>query len=158
MGQYGPPHHHTTEEARSRFLTPVFNVIVPHFRQLLSNTPEGLIEAKITTKGRIEYQFRAFGGVILLFMEVKLALGTANERMNAIAQVFCCWLLSLAHKWNGRRLQVLAEGDACDYENFKRDLKVPIFGILTDGSTFQFFRFTRNTATRKSQQSLRCRR
>jgi len=89
MGQYGPPHQHTTEEARSRFLTLVFNVIVLHFRQLLSNTPEGLIEANITTKGRIEYQFRAFGGVILLFMEVKLALGTANERMNAIAQVFC---------------------------------------------------------------------
>jgi hypothetical protein len=52
------------------------------------NTPECLREGKVTTKGCIEHQFVAFGGITVLFMEVKLVLGTREERVNAIAQVY----------------------------------------------------------------------
>jgi len=41
----------------------------------------------MTTKGRIEYHFLVFGGLRILFIEVKIVLGTAAERRNAIAQV-----------------------------------------------------------------------
>ena len=41
----------------------------------------------MTTKGRIEYHFLAFGGLCILFIEVKIVLGTAAERRNAIAHV-----------------------------------------------------------------------
>ena len=41
----------------------------------------------MTTKGRIEYQFLVFGGLSILVTEVKFVLGTAEERLNAIAQV-----------------------------------------------------------------------
>lgn len=85
--QYGPPHVQNSEQARSRFLAPLFNNIIARFRELFNNTPEALIEGCITAQGRIEYQFRAFGGVTVVFIEIKLMIGNAQERMNAIAQV-----------------------------------------------------------------------
>jgi hypothetical protein len=39
------------------------------------------------TKGRIEYNYRSFRRLSMLVIEVKLVLGTATERLNAIAQV-----------------------------------------------------------------------
>jgi hypothetical protein len=41
----------------------------------------------LTTRGRVEYHFLVFGGLSVLVIEVKLLLGTADERLNAIAQV-----------------------------------------------------------------------
>jgi hypothetical protein len=51
------------------------------------NTPESLLEGKITTKGRMEYQFKTYGGVTVLFIEVKLEIGSFSERLNCLAQV-----------------------------------------------------------------------
>jgi hypothetical protein len=106
MKQYGPPDDHLNVEARSRFLAPVsllrsqlsenklclnnqqlFNHTVAQFGLLISNTLESTIPGRMTTRGRIEYHFKVFGALTFLFVEVKLEIGSAEERHNAIAQV-----------------------------------------------------------------------
>jgi hypothetical protein len=104
MKQYGDPVCHKNEEARSRFLAPVsespanvkfycscfwqlFNRTVSLFDLTILNTPESIIPGRMTTKGRIEYHFSVFGGLAILVIEVKFTLGTADERLDAIAQV-----------------------------------------------------------------------
>ena len=57
------------------------------FSGLLFNTPETLLEGKMTTKGRIEYQFKTYGGITVLFIEVKVEMGNFRERLNFFAQV-----------------------------------------------------------------------
>ena len=85
--QYGPLSEHVNEEGRSRFLSAYFNRIVAEFSGLLINTPEAILEGKRTTKGRIEYQFKTYGGVTVVFMEVKLDISSLTERLNCYAQI-----------------------------------------------------------------------
>jgi len=107
--QYGPMNKHRNEEARSRYLSGVgspnnfrnstvigkslltsrqyFNRIVRLFSGLLFNTPEAILEGRLTTKGRIEYQFKTYGGITVVFIEVKLEIGNSTERLNCVAQV-----------------------------------------------------------------------
>ena len=85
--QYGPLSRHDNEEARARFLSAYFNRIVAEFSGLLFNTPEAMLEGRIATKGRIEYQFKTYGGVTVVFIEVKLDIGNLTERLNCYAQV-----------------------------------------------------------------------
>jgi hypothetical protein len=85
--QYGSLSEHDNEEARSRFLSGYFNRIVVLFSGLFRNTPEAILEGKITTKGRFEYQFKTFGGITVVFIEVKLDIGSQAERLDCFAQV-----------------------------------------------------------------------
>ena len=85
--QYGPLNMHDNEEARAHFLSGYFNQIVGLFSGLLLNKLEAVLEGKIITKGRIEYQFRTYGGVTVVFIEVKLDVGNLAERLNCYAQV-----------------------------------------------------------------------
>lgn len=64
------------------------NRLVAQFRLLIKNTPESLMLGRVTTKGCIEYQFKVYGTLTLLFVEVKLNIGTLDDYLNAIAQVF----------------------------------------------------------------------
>lgn len=57
------------------------------FSGLLFNTPETTLEGRITTKGRIEYQFKTYGGITVVFLEAKLEIGSSTERSNCFAQV-----------------------------------------------------------------------
>jgi hypothetical protein len=57
------------------------------FSGLLFNTPETTLEGRITTKGRIEYQFKTYGGITVVFLEAKLEIGSSTERSNSFAQV-----------------------------------------------------------------------
>jgi hypothetical protein len=41
----------------------------------------------MTTRGRIEYQYKTYGGVNVIFIEVKLRLGNETERLDFFAQV-----------------------------------------------------------------------
>ena len=41
----------------------------------------------IATKDRIEYQFRVFVGLSVVYIEVKLEGGTGGEHLNAVAQL-----------------------------------------------------------------------
>ena len=57
------------------------------FSGLMLNTPETILEGRITTEGRIEYQFLTYGGITIVFIEVKLEIGGLTERLNCVAQV-----------------------------------------------------------------------
>lgn len=128
MNQYGEPRDHKNEQARSRFLAPLFNRTVALFKLTIVNTPESMIYGRITTRGRIEYYFLVFGGFSILVIEVKYKLGDADERLDAIAQV-------------------IAECDACDYANDRAGFhSFPIYAVLCDGITFEFFSFNGKTA------------
>jgi hypothetical protein len=107
--QYGRMIDHKNEEARSRYLSSVgsssnfrnlsvagkpiltlgqyYNRIVALFSGNLINTPETLIEGRITTKGHIEYQFQTYGAINVVLIEVKLEIGNQQERLNFVAQV-----------------------------------------------------------------------
>jgi hypothetical protein len=78
---------HINEEARARFLSAYFNRTVALFSGLVFNTPEEMLEGKMSTKGRIEYQFKIYGGITIVFIEVKLDIGGLAERLNCYAQV-----------------------------------------------------------------------
>ena len=45
------------------------------------------MNGRITTRGKIEYHFKTFGALTVVFVEAKLKIGSDEERMNAIAQV-----------------------------------------------------------------------
>jgi hypothetical protein len=86
------------EEATSRFLAPVrrtlllrrnsdhcsqiFNRLVAQFDFAFRNVSEPILDGRVTTRGKIEYYFKAFGSVV----EVELNFGSRKERMDAIAQ------------------------------------------------------------------------
>ncbi|KAF8233174.1 hypothetical protein L208DRAFT_1268124, partial [Tricholoma matsutake] len=123
--QYGPPPEHLTEEARSRFFSPVFSHLVTQFNFMLRNNPETTIDGRIGTQGRIEYFFQTFGAVAILFIQMKLKVGNDAERLKAIAQV-------------------IAECDGCDLNNSTQNFSLPIHCIFTDGWAFEFFKFERN--------------
>ena len=65
----------------------LFNRIVALFDLTIFNTSESIIPDRMTTRGRIGYHFLAFGGLSVLVIEVKFFIGTADERLDAIAQV-----------------------------------------------------------------------
>lgn len=65
----------------------LFTRLVAEFKLLIINSPESVIEGRITTKGRIEYLFKAFGSLAIVFIEVKYCLNTGDEFLDAVAQV-----------------------------------------------------------------------
>jgi hypothetical protein len=78
--QYGPLSKHVNKEARALFLSGYFNRIVALFSGLLFNRPEAML-------GRIQCQFKTYGGATVVFIEVKLDIGNLIERLNCYAQV-----------------------------------------------------------------------
>jgi hypothetical protein len=60
---------------------------VAEFGFAFRNLPGNLIEGRISTKGRKHYYFRAFGSIAVLLVEVKLTVGNATERLDAVAKV-----------------------------------------------------------------------
>ncbi|EDR01183.1 uncharacterized protein LACBIDRAFT_333536 [Laccaria bicolor S238N-H82] len=123
--QYGAPPEHKTEEATSRFFSPVFNHLVKQFSFMLRNKPETMINGHIGTRGRVDYYFQTFGAVAVLCIEMQLEVGNDDERLEVIAQV-------------------IAECDCCDLENSVQGFSLPIHCIFTDGLTYEFFKFERN--------------
>lgn len=107
---------------------------------MLRNNPETIIEGR---KGRVEYFLKIFGAIAILCTEWKLRVGNNAERLDEIAQViaecdgesdtpqdiFCCQLQS----------------SGCDLNNAKRGFSLPIYCILCDGVSFEFFKFERTT-------------
>ncbi|KAG1731109.1 uncharacterized protein EDB91DRAFT_1058963, partial [Suillus paluster] len=124
--QYGTLQDHTMEEARSCFLAPIFNCLVAQFGSSIWNKPESLMNGHIMTRGRIEYHFKTFSALTVIFVEMKLQIGSVEESLNAIAQV-------------------IAECNACDWSNMQVNVSMLIYSILCDGSTFQFFSFDGST-------------
>jgi len=124
--QYGNMQRQTTEEARSRFIAPIFNHLVAQFGGSIRNTSESLLNGPITKTGRLEYRFEVFGAMsAVVVVEAKLELGTTPERMDAIAQV-------------------IAECMVCEFDNRQANVDILIYGIFCDGTSFQFFSFDGN--------------
>jgi hypothetical protein len=66
----------------------IFNRLVAQFGGSIRNLPGSLMSGCITTKGRIEYRFKSFGTLSVVFVEVKLKIGSDDDdRLDAIAQV-----------------------------------------------------------------------
>ncbi|KAF8346122.1 hypothetical protein F5887DRAFT_1184819 [Amanita rubescens] len=121
--QYGAPPEHGTEEARSRFFSPIFNHLVKQFNFMLRNDPETMIDNRFGTLGRIEYFFKTFGTVAFLCIQMKIMVGNDVERLKIIAQV-------------------IAECNRKPHTNSTSSL--PIHCVFTDGLTYEFFKFERN--------------
>jgi hypothetical protein len=91
----------------------------------------------------MDYHFKAFGTRAVMFVEVKQDIGPLSERVNAIAQVIAeCYGQSVIPP---QKCVKLIFATACDFNNRQHDTSIPIYGILCDGSTFQFFSFDGNT-------------
>jgi hypothetical protein len=45
------------------------------------------LQGRITTRGRIEHHYKIFGGVTIVFIEIKKVLGDGTDRLDAIAQI-----------------------------------------------------------------------
>jgi len=65
----------------------IFNNLVAQFGFVFRNEPMPVIQSHITTRGRIEYYFKAFGAVVILCIQIKPEIGDKDGRLNAIAQV-----------------------------------------------------------------------
>ena len=64
-----------------------FNNLVAQSGITFRNEPESVIQSCITTRGRIEYYFKAFGVIVILCIEIKLETGDKDACLNVIAQV-----------------------------------------------------------------------
>jgi hypothetical protein len=147
--------YHSDEETRSRYIASVsrtkfpirlnltylqfFSKVVSLFECAIINNPEGLLEAELTKKGRIEYHFCSMNSVSIVFIEVKKTYAMGRGRLDVIAQVLaeCAGMSDFSLFW----LQILTTLLiilAGDYLNSKRDHWVPVLAILCDGEKFEF--------------------
>jgi hypothetical protein len=147
--------YHSNEETRSRYIASVsrtkfpirlnltylqfFSKVVSLFECAIINNPEGLLEAELTKKGRIEYHFCSMNSVSIVFIEVKKTYAMGRGRLDVIAQVLAeCAGMSDFSLFGLQILTTLLIILACDYLNSKRDHWVPVLAILCDGEKFEF--------------------
>jgi hypothetical protein len=72
----------------------MFSTAIIHMFDLLTeNIPETLIRGRLTTSGRIECYYKAFGGFSILFIQVKACIGDARQRKNHVIAGICSSLL-----------------------------------------------------------------
>ena len=57
------------------------------FKEQITNVPKSIIPGRIATIGHIKHQYLLFGSTNILFVGVKLKVGTPTERLDAIARV-----------------------------------------------------------------------
>ena len=57
------------------------------FSGLLLNNPETFLEGRLVDTGRVEYQFKIYGAITVVFIQVKLEVGNSTERLNCVAQI-----------------------------------------------------------------------
>ena len=60
-------------------MTGYFNKVVALFSGILFNTPEAILDGRIASKGRMECQFKTFGGITVIFIEVKLDIAAQQS-------------------------------------------------------------------------------
>ena len=121
----------------------VFNHLVKQFTFMMRNEPETIISGRISTSGRIEYFFKTFGATAILCIEMKFKIGNQDERLEAIAQVIaeCDGMLHTLQLRTFRRR--LLECTGCYEHNTDQGYSLPIHCILSDGLSYEFFKFER---------------
>ena len=117
--EYGLMENHRNEETRSRFMATLFKVALGCFKGTIVNRPEEITEAQVTGNGRIEHVFYAFDQPVVMFIQVKLTV-VSGKRETVVPQL-------------------IAELDACDFNNSLYNYWCPLLGVLTDGQTLQLF-------------------
>ncbi|KAF8329589.1 uncharacterized protein EI90DRAFT_3063095 [Cantharellus anzutake] len=118
---YGPMPAHGNEVTRSRFLSPIFNCLMPLFGLHIRTTPEVQLEG---SKGRY-----------------KKAVGNATEHLNAVAQLIAgCNAGDFANQHTYLQVPVygiLYDGNAFEFFMFSRNTESPsqpsfFCGLLED--------------------------
>ncbi|OJJ86585.1 uncharacterized protein ASPGLDRAFT_33486 [Aspergillus glaucus CBS 516.65] len=105
------------------------NRIIEQFRSDTLNKPEGLLESRISRRGRIEHHFVIVGAISIVFVEVKKQLIFGKDGLDV-------------------RGQVLAEcAEECDYSNGRAGHWTPILVVLCDGRNFEYI--VMNSSDRK---------
>jgi len=117
--EYGQMEDHSNEETRSRFIATLFQISLGYFKGTIVNRPEEIIEAQVSSSGRIEHVFYAFNHPIVMFIEVKFAI--VSGKREAVVP------------------QLIAELDACDFKNSLYNNWCPLLGLLTDGLSLRLF-------------------
>jgi len=125
----------------------VFNHLVKQFAFMLRNDLE-IISGCIGTRGRIEYVFKAFGAIVIICVEMKFMTGTDKERLDCIAQVIAKCDGMLHALWLHTSATDPFEYTACDLNNTNHGFSLPIHCILSDGLSFEFFKFERTHTPR----------
>ena len=109
---------------------------------MLRNELGIIVVRHIGTRGHIEC-FKTFGAIVILYIGMKLKIGNNKERLDAIAQVIaeCDGMpdMLLCHNF----CRQAPEWVACDLNNTKHGFSLPIYCILCDGLSFEFFKFER---------------
>ncbi|KAL2864582.1 uncharacterized protein BJX67DRAFT_360907 [Aspergillus lucknowensis] len=126
--QYGPMSMHDNEEARSRYISVLFNRIIGVFGTAIVNKPEGLLDSRFSKRGRIEHHFVSLRSTSVVFIEVKRIWTLGKGRLDVKAQV-------------------LAECAACDFANQKEGYWTPILAVLCDGINLEFMVFDSSSKT-----------
>jgi hypothetical protein len=65
----------------------IFNCLVAQFTFALRNDPETSIKGHYPTQGGIEYLFKTYGAVAVLFIKMKHSMKSNEECLKAIAQI-----------------------------------------------------------------------
>ena len=117
------------------------------FSGLVFNTSETILEGRLTTKGRIEYQFLTYGGVTVVFIEVKLEIGGSTERLNCVAQVIaeCDGMVQNAPNLDRYRLTFCS---LCLGEPSKR-IRRTDYGSIMRRQNFQFLQICQPTLCKR---------
>ena len=109
--------------------------MVAEFGFCFRNSPELVVEGRITTKSRIEYYFKAFDSVSIVFVEIKLKIGNLKERLDALRR-------AMASRFTHTRCGMLLFWiHSVRLEQHRERFESTRFRILCDGKSFKFFSF-----------------
>ena len=157
--QYGHLSDHITEEATSRFMSPVWfrfalhcekltlslqilNHLIAQFGFKFRNLPESIIKGRLPTRGRMQYYFRAFGRISILVVEAKFEIRNIPARFDTIAQVIAeCDGQFFSFFFLRSGCLFIYFVTACDWNNSMNNFGLPVFGILWGGVAVQFFKY-----------------
>jgi hypothetical protein len=154
--QYGLPMEHQTEEASSRFIAPVSlfhcherRAIDKHIRCrssitwsdcliLQSRIRRSVLHGRITTKGRIEYQFKTFSGY-----NNTCGSEAGNENSRRVLECDRKSLLKVTvrRSWDCAIIPDVVNHTACAWSNAQDGIVMPTFGILCYALSFEIYRF-----------------
>lgn len=84
--QYGEFQQHANEEARQRFVATWFDRLVTAFHGGVQNKPESVMSGRISTGGRVEFQYHVAGSCVMMLVELNYIL-TERTLVKALAQV-----------------------------------------------------------------------
>lgn len=102
--------------------------------EVIQNTPESILE------GRIYYQFKLYGGLTIILIEIKLEIRGFIDHLNVWARSLpgmTVYYIQIA----ASRKPIHLLSIACCWVNSQAGFGVPILTILCDGKSLYVYRF-----------------